>query len=181
MTRVAHCLCLAIVLAGCRDTQSPPVAEASLLPDTAEQMMIGASLVLTDNGVLRAQVRADTALTYDDNTRTELKKVTTTFHSTTGEQDAVLTSNQGTHLLRTGGMEARGNVLVTAKDGRVLATAHLKYDPARNEISSDSAFTLTEGERVTSGIGFVSNPEMSNMRILRSAQMSGTPVTIPKR
>jgi len=166
---------------GCRDAQSPPVADSSLLPDSAEQMMFGVSFVLTDQGIRRAEVRADTALTYEDNTRTELRVVRTIFYTPTGEQNAVLTSDRGTHRLRLGSMEARGHVVVVSEDGRTLETAHLKFDPTRNEISSDSAFTLTERERVTQGVGFVSNPEMTNMRILRAAQVSGTPVTIPKR
>ena len=40
---------------------------------------------------------------------------------------------------------------------------------------------LTEGERVTKGIGFVSNPDMTNMRILAAAQVTGTQVKIPRR
>ncbi|HEX9563673.1 MAG TPA: LPS export ABC transporter periplasmic protein LptC [Gemmatimonadaceae bacterium] len=165
----------------CRDVQSPPVTEGSVLPDSAEQMMFGVEFVLTDQGIRRAEVRADTALVYDDNTRTELRVVRTIFYTPGGEQNAVLTSNQGMHHLRLGSMEARGSVVVVSEDGRTLETPHLKFDPSRNEISSDSAFTLTEDERVTQGIGFVSNPEMSNMRILRAAQVSGTPVRIPKR
>jgi LPS export ABC transporter protein LptC len=172
---------VALALVACRDAQSPPVAAQPLLPDSAEQMFFRAHLVLTDNGVRRADVRADTALAYDANTRYELFRVTTTFYSAEGAQDAILTSDRGSHLLRTGAMEARGHVVVVSSDGRTLESPHLKFDPSRNEISSDSAFTLTEGERVTRGIGFVSNPEMTNMRILRGAQMSGTEVTIPPR
>jgi LPS export ABC transporter protein LptC len=170
-----------LLLVACRDSQSPPIAQQSLLPDSAEQMYFGVNLVLTDNGVRRAEVRSDTALAYDDNTRYELFRVTTRFYTTEGEQNAVLTSDQGTHLLRTGAMEARGHVVVVGSDGRTLESPHLKFDPARNEITSDSAFTMTEGERVTRGIGFVSNPEMTNMRILRGAQMSGTEVRIPPK
>lgn len=171
----------ALLATACRDAQSPPVADASLLPDSAEQMMFGAYLTLTHDGVRRADVRADTALTYEDNARTELRVVRTVFYTTEGEQNAVLTSDQGTHHLRLGWMEARGHVVVVSQDGRTLETPHLRFDPQRNEISSDSAFTLTEKERVTQGIGFVSNPEMTNMRILRAAQVSGAPVTIPRR
>lgn len=171
----------AAIAAACRDTQSPPVAETSVLPDSAEQMLHHISFLLTDQGVRRAEVFADTMLMYNDNTRTELRVVRTVFYTPAGEQDAILTSDQGTYLMRTGSMQARGHVVVVASDGRTLDTPELQYDPARNEITSDSAFTLTDKERVTKGIGFVSNPEMTNMRILRGAQLSGTEVTIPKR
>jgi LPS export ABC transporter protein LptC len=179
--RVALCAILAGVSAACGDTQGPPVASQALLPDSAEQLMIGVSFFLTDGGVRRVNVRADTLLTYDDNTREELRKVTATFFTPEGVQDAVLTADQGAHSSRLGTMEARGNVVVVSKDGEQLQSPHLRYDPSRNEISSDSAFTLTQGERVTKGIGFVSNPDMTNMRILAAAQVTGTRVKIPKR
>ena len=98
-----------------------------------------------------------------------------------GEEDAVLTALAGSHSNRLGTMEARGDVVVTTAEGERLTTAHLRYDPSRNEISSDSAFTLTEGTRVTKGVGFVSNPDMTNMRILAGAQVTGQDVRIPRQ
>jgi len=184
MTRAFRfALCVAAVggISACQDTQGPPVATEMLLPDSAEQMLFGVSLILTDGGVRRAIVKSDTLLTYDDNTRSELRKVTGTFFTVAGEQDAVLTSRQATHSSRLGTMEARGDVIVVAADGQRLSSPHLKYDPSRNEISSDSAFTLTQGARVTRGVGFVSNPDMTNMRILAGAQITGQDVRIPRR
>lgn len=184
MTRTAYialCVVVAGAISACGDAQGPPVASQSLLPDSAEQMLIGAKLILTEGGVRRATVEADTALMYDDNTREELRKVIARFYTPAGEQQAVLTSNQGSHNSRVGTMEARGNVLVVSSEGKRLESPQLKYDPNRNEISSDSAFTLTEGERVTKGVGFVSNPDMTNIRILAGAQVTGTEVKIPKR
>ena len=183
MTR-AFCLLLmsvAVVATACQDTQAPPVTQDMLLPDSAEQMAFGVSLILTDGGVRRAVVKTDTLLTYDDNTREELRKVNATFFSLAGEEDAVLTALAGSHSNRLGTMEARGDVVVSTAEGERLTTAHLRYDPSRNEISSDSAFTLTEGTRVTKGVGFVSNPDMTNMRILAGAQVTGQDVRIPRQ
>jgi LPS export ABC transporter protein LptC len=178
--RFALCSLASAALA-CGDTNAPPVASQALLPDSAEQLLIGVSFFLTDAGIRRANVRADTMVMYDDNTREQLFKVTATFFTPEGVQDAVLTAAQGAHNSRLGTMEARGNVVVVSKEGEKLESPHLKYDPSRNEISSDSAFTLTQGERVTKGVGFVSSPDMSNMRILAAAQVTGTQVKIPKR
>ena len=50
MTR-AFCLLLmsvAVVATACQDTQAPPVTQDMLLPDSAEQMAFGVSLILTD-------------------------------------------------------------------------------------------------------------------------------------
>ena len=184
MNRIAYlafCAGVAGAVSACGESQGPPVASHSLLPDSAEQLLHGVKLLLTEDGVRRATVEADTALMYDQSTREELRKVIARFYTPAGEQQAVLTSNQGSHNSRVGTMEARGNVLVISNDGKRLETPQLKYDPNRNEISSDSAFTLTEGERITKGVGFVSNPDMTNMRILAAAQITGTEVKIPKR
>lgn len=179
--RVAICTILVSVGAACGDTQGPPVIHRNLIPDSAEQILFNIELTLTDEGVRRAVIQSDTLLTYEDNTREELRKVTARFYSVAGEQEAILTSLQGAHNSRLGSMEARGNVIVISKEGKQLNSPHLKYDPNRNEISSDSAFTLTEGERVTKGVGFVSNPDMTNMRILAGAQVMGADVRIPRR
>ena len=184
MTRTAYialCALVAGAVSACDDSQGPPVASQALLPDSAQQMLHGAKLTLTEGGVRRATVESDTVLMYNDNTREELRIVTARFYTPAGEQQAVLTSNQGSHNSRVGTMEARGNVIVISSEGKRLESPQLKYDPNRNEISSDSAFTLTEGERVTKGVGFVSNPDMTNMRILAAAQVTGTEVKIPKR
>jgi hypothetical protein len=78
-------------------------------------------------------------------------------------------------------MEARGNVVVVSEDGRRLTTPQLRYDQARNEISSDSAFVLTEPGRRVEGVGFVSDPNMKNIRIAKTTSGSTGRVTIPNQ
>jgi LPS export ABC transporter protein LptC len=144
-------------------------------------MLFGVHFNLTDSGVRRAELQSDTALMYNENTRTELKRVVTTFFTLMGERDATLNARAGTYQIQIGSMEARGDVVVVSNDGRKLETQQLRYDPTRNEISSDSAFTLTTADGVVKGIGFVSDPNMKNIRILRGAKSFGRSVTIPKR
>ena len=151
------------------------------MPDSAQQMLFGVHFNLTDAGVRHGEVHSDTAYMYDENTRTELKHVDATFFSAAGERNATLTSKTGTYHVRVGSMEARGNVVVVSTDGRKLETPQLRYDPTRNEITSDSAFTLTTPENTVTGVGFVSDPNMRNIKILRAAKATGKSVTIPKR
>ena len=170
-----------VVMAACQEPKSPPVVQGVLLPDSAEQMMFGVRFKLTDAGVQRAELEADTALLYGQGTRTELKSVKTTFFTPTGEKNATLTAREGTYFLRLQSMEARGNVVVISADGKKLETPQLKFDPTRNEVSSDSAFVLTDPNGVSSGVGFVSDPDMTQIRVLRAARTTGRDVTIPKR
>jgi LPS export ABC transporter protein LptC len=167
------------VTSACSKTTAPPVAKKSALADSADQVMFGAHFNLTDKGLARAEMLADTAFFFDDNTRIELRKVETTFYTTSGARDAYLTSQRGTYNTRSGLMIARGDVVVITEEGRRLSTPHLKYDQATNEISSDSAFVLTEPGRRLEGIGFRSDPNMQNIQILKTKSGSTGTVTLP--
>jgi len=98
-----------------------------------------------------------------------LRVVRTTFFTETGVKDATLTSREGTYNVRSGNMEARGNVVVISEDGRRLETPQLRFDPGRNEISGDSAFVLTRPEDVLTGVGFVTDPNLTRIRINSAA------------
>jgi LPS export ABC transporter protein LptC len=158
---------LATVSGACSSKKQPPVAAHSPLADSADQVMYGARFNLTDKGLSRAQLQADTAYFFEDNTRIELENVHTTFFTATGASDAVLTSRRGTYNSRTSNMVARKNVVVVSEDGRRLTTAELMYSQLRNEISSDSAFVMTEPNRRVEGVGFRSDPNMKNIKILK--------------
>ena len=169
---------LAGALSGCRDRGAQPTITAAA-HDSADQTIFGVRTLLTDAGLMRAELHADTAYAYDDGTRFELRNVKTIFFTKTGARDAVLTSHEGTYRSRSNNMEARGNVVVVSEQGRRLETPVLRYDQTRNEISSDSAFVLTEPNRRLEGVGFVSDPDMTNVRILQSKAATTGAVTIP--
>jgi LPS export ABC transporter protein LptC len=163
----------------CTEKTAPPIASKSALADSADQVMFGAHFNLTDAGLARAEILADTAYFFDDNTRVELRKVEVTFYTTSGARDAYLTSKRGTYNNRTNLMIARGEVVVITEEGRRLATEELKYNQQSNEIASDSAFVLTEPGRRLEGIGFKSDPNMQNIQILKTKSGSTGAVTLP--
>ncbi len=162
-----------LALACGEDGTAPPRVSGSPMADSADQMMFGISTLLTDRGVLNAELESDTAFFFDENTRIELRVVKLTFHTRTGERNSVLTGREGTYNTRQSRMEARGNVVVVTEDGRRLTTEQLRYDQIRNEISSDSAFVLTEPGRRLEGIGFTSDPNMNNVRVNRLIEGQG--------
>jgi LPS export ABC transporter protein LptC len=164
---------LAIVAACGGEGTAPPRVSGSPMADSADQMMFGVSTLLTDRGVLNAELEADTAFFFDENTRIELRVIKLTFYTRTGERNSVLTGREGTYNTRQSRMEARGNVVVVSEDGRRLTTEQLRYDQVRNEISSDSAFVLTEPGRRLEGIGFTSDPNMNNVRVNRLIEGQG--------
>ena len=155
------------------DGTAPPRVSGSPMADSADQMMFGINTLLTNRGVMNAELEADTAFFFDENTRIELRVVKLTFYTRTGERNSVLTSREGTYNTRQSRMEARGTVVVVSEDGRRLTTEQLRYDQIRNEISSDSAFVLTEPGRRLEGIGFTSDPNMNNVRVNRLIEGEG--------
>lgn len=166
---VAWTISLAAGLVACGGDSSVAVKIRASAVDSADQVMFGARSLITRDGVVRAELFADTALFFDDNTRIEMRGVTTHFHNAIGEANTVLTSRYGTMNTRLNRMQARGQVDVKSKDGRRLQTLLLNYDQLRNVIFGDSAFVLTQpGGRRLEGVGFISDPDMRNVQVLHA-------------
>jgi LPS export ABC transporter protein LptC len=178
--RVAACAALVALAAACRDAQPPKTgATATGVDPMADQVVFGSRTLVTDGGLRRAEVFSDTALFYDDNTRMDMRIVRAIFYSSAGAKDAVLMARTGRYLTRDNVLEARGNVVINTIDGRRLVTEQIKYDSRVNQISSDSAFVLTEEGREASGVGFVSDPDMNNLRVLRASRAKARDVKVP--
>jgi LPS export ABC transporter protein LptC len=166
-------------VAGCSNTSSaPPVGTRNALADSAEQVMLNVRSLLTDHGIQRGEMFADSVYIFDDNTRFELRKVRTTFNTSTGVKDGTMTANRGRYNLRQQILEGFGNVVITTNDGKKLTSPHVRYSQLANEVSSDTTFTLVEPGRTVSGIGFRSDPQLTRYTILRGARGKGT-FTLP--
>lgn len=152
------------------------------LPPGAEQRIDGMRVVLTNQGVSRGVLLSDIAYTYDQSQggRLELERVNFTFFDSQGGPDGVLTSQQGTYSPNLQRLEVRGDVIINRIDGRRLTTPKLVYDQLRNQVMSDTTFTLAEPTRQISGIGFESDPRLTLFRCLRACKAIA-PVTIPGR
>ncbi len=172
-------LILCVAVAACNDAAEPPIAPANPLADSADQIMWNLSVALTDHGINRARLEADTAFFFDQSSRIEMRNVRTTFFDQLGKRSAVLTAREGTYTTRAGYTEARGNVVVVSEDGRHLTTEQLRYTPQTDQISSDSAFVLTEPTRRLQGIGFTSDPDMNNVRVHRLTGGEGGRINLP--
>ena len=178
--RAAFLLGALALAAACQKAAPPKTADSARSIDPlADQVVFGSRTVVTDRGLMRAEVFSDTSLFYDDNTRMEMRVVRALFFNSSGARDAVLTSRRGRYLTRDGVLEARGNVVITSADGRTLTSAMVRFDQRVNQIASDSAFVLTEGDREVAGIGFVSDPDMNNIRILRGSRAKAGAVKVP--
>lgn len=168
-----------LLTVGCK-TGTPVTATQAAL-DSADQVLIGMSHYVTDAGVLRARVRADTAFFFSGTQRAELRNVHVTFYDATGKATSTLTAREGTNYWRTGDMEARGNVVVVRdKDGGTMRTEVMYYNQVRNEVTSDRHFVFDSPDRHIEGEGFTSDPEFRNISAKRPTGRGGQ-FTLPNQ
>jgi len=166
-------------VAGCRRDQKAAVARVATTADSADQVMYKMGIILTDRGVQRADLSADTAYFFDENTRIELRVVSTTFFNKDGARSGVLTSRRGTYNTRANVMEARQNVVIVGVDGKRLMSPMVRFEQFRNQIVSDSPFVLIEGERRLEGIGFESDPQMLSVKVRKLSRGTGASIVLP--
>jgi len=180
---VRKALLLAIaLLCACKEEKGPPIAaNKQTIADSADQVLFGQRMLITDRGLNRAEIHSDTAYFFDENTRTEMRIVDGKFFNSQGLLDAVLTSRTGLYNQRLNSLEARGDVVITTIDGRRLETPFVRYDQRVNLVSSDSIFTLTDPDgRKLHGIGFTTDPDLNDLKVVKMLSAKAGPVVVPK-
>lgn len=161
--RAAACLAAVAFATACADPGARPGILAAAA-DTADQTLLGVRHYITRDGVQKSLVEADTAYYYEGSQSFELRVVKVTFYSEAGAPTSTLTAREGTYQTLTGAMEGRGAVVVRSTDGtRTLKSEKLDYDPAKNEISTDRAYTYDQGGNHLEGSGFTSDPNFQRM------------------
>ena len=176
-------LLLAIaLLCACKEEKGPPIAANKLtIADSADQVLYGQRMTITDRGLNRAEIHSDTAYFFDENTRTEMRVVDGVFFNSQGLRNAVLTSRTGLFNQRLNSLEARGDVVITTIDGRRLETPFVRYDQRLNLVSSDTTFKLTDPDgRVLRGIGFTTDPDLNDLKVVKMLSAKAGPVAVPK-
>ncbi|MEE8596165.1 MAG: hypothetical protein V3T25_09865, partial [Gemmatimonadota bacterium] len=115
-------------LAGCGGDDAAAVAGAELLELGAEQVAIDVRHILTSDGVLRAQLLADTAFFLNEESLVRFRGVRVHFFGDVGEEVSVLTADEGVVNLQTEDMEAKGRVVVVDREqSERLETETLEY------------------------------------------------------
>src|ERR1035437_1340622 len=179
-------LALALVAGACKEEKGPPIAAGKkTIADSADQLLYGQRMLITDRGLNRAEIHSDTAYFFDEHTRTDMRVGDAKFFTSQGLLDTVLTSRTGLYNQRLNSLEARGDralpVVITTIDGRRLETTYVRYDQRVNLISSDSMFTLTDPDgRVLHGIGFTTDPDLNNVHVVKQISGKAGAVVIPK-
>lgn len=153
----------ALSLAACKGAAAagPVAAETS-----SNQVTIGMNLKLSEAGVLKADLDADTAVTPEGQTKSQLKRVRLTFY-TPGKPPSHLTSRTGEYDQDSGMMTARGDVvLVTPGDKgmRTIRSQELHWDQRGDHVWSDLETTIVENGQTLISEGFTSNAAFTNVQ-----------------
>ncbi len=168
----------ALSVLSCEDTGVRPTTTVQAT-DSADQVLEGFSHYVTNDGVRRSRVEADTAFYYEPTQITELHKVKVVFFDIKGAEGSTLTAQRGTYRWQDGSMEATGNVLVVSPDGRRLSSESLRYDNATNQIMTDKQFSFDRGEEHLEGNSFRSDPDFKNVVTDRPRGVSGEGLLLP--
>lgn len=146
--------------------------------DQADQLLIHMSHQLLTSGVVRARVEADSAFLYSATQTADLRRVRVTFFDRLGHETSTLTAQTGTYDWRTGNMVGRGNVLVVTTDDRRLETQVLRYDQAKDSVSTELPFVFDAPDRHIEGEGFTSDPSFRDV-VAKRPHGTGGGFTLP--
>ena len=187
MTRaIKHAVGLAAVAAiaavatsaGCDGSRISADRQPRTAVDSAEQLMYNGRTIITANGIRRGEVSGDTVGTYDAITRFRFRPVEVRFSTPSGRPLAVGAAPEGEYTLATATLVISGNVtLVSDTSGRRITTQAVRYDAVKNQLSSNSSFSVTAGTRTLSGVGFTSDPGLFNVKCAARCVGSLAPVS----
>jgi LPS export ABC transporter protein LptC len=164
-----------LALSACRESSTPPVVAGQSAADSADQMLIGVTYVMTTNGISRGVLNADTAFVLDEQTRFDLRRTHVKFTTETGAPQGTMEANRGVYNQRTQILEGWGDVVVKLTDGRTLKSPHVTFNQLTHKVSSDTTYTLARANGDSqSGKGFLSNQAFTSFQCLANCKGDGT-------
>ena len=178
---VSLTVALSLALTACDSFTMPgrtPPAPRAALSDTA-QVAHGVGLVLTDGGMKRAEVRADSALFNEDVDHVELRAVRVIFLSEIGDTLGNATAPAATYDLRAQQVTLRGGATVIARSGQQLAAPRITYEATGNRLHGDTTYALTGPGGSRSGKSFETDPTLRNVRAPKPPAPAATPPKTP--
>jgi LPS export ABC transporter protein LptC len=160
-------LTLAGALGACNELQNTSIAD-EFAQGVDAPVLFGMVSYISINGVREGRVEADTAFTFADSAKVDLRGMRVVFYDESGVERATVVGARGEWNQDTNLMVARGDVeLLVYSDSSMIRSQEIHYDPNADRIWSDSATsrTLADGSE-TRGSAFESDIEFTNIRIL---------------
>lgn len=149
----------------CQTEVNGPGGATSEMEGLESPIVFGMVAFMTSSGVREGRIQADTAYTYADSSKVDLRGLTAVFFDDNGNDRATVTGREGEWDQASDRMFASGDVvLLVNSDGSKIESSELNYDPGIERVWSDSATvrTLADGT-VQSGSSFESDIDFTNV------------------
>jgi LPS export ABC transporter protein LptC len=155
---------VASLFAACSPAGVRPATE-SVVADSADQVMYRMSTKITNEGVLRSHVEADTAFMYQRSQTMDLRHFTAQLLDEKGNLKSTLTADRGLYITYSNKLDARGHVVVTTVDGQKIQSEHLIYDKQANQVTIDTAFVYDSKKGQLTGNCMKSDIDFTNVDV----------------
>jgi LPS export ABC transporter protein LptC len=177
--RISFAFAVALALTACKQGSQTELVKTGTAADTAEQVMYGVRAPVTQSGVKRGLLRADSMYVFNNQNRFDFFNGNVEFNNADGFPSGTMKGDKGRYDIPAQKLEGWGNVEVRLADGGVLRSSHLVYDQRTDKLTTEAAYTLTKNGQTTSGVGLDTDAKFKNYRCMAACDWSGA-VTIPK-
>jgi len=167
--------------ASCDGATVPGGGAGDLAEMPADQIAIDVRHVMTEEGVRKALLHADTAYLYQGTSEADLTGVRLVFFDEGGREAGELTSRTGNFDMRGNRMVSRGNVVLVIRDeqgeSRRIETEELHYDIPADRIWSDVETRMRHQGRTLRGTSFESDIGFQSVRVREARTEGGSPTS----
>ena len=152
-----------------------PISEMSSRDGMPDQESWGVTIVLTSEGLIRAKVRSGHLEKYNEKKFVLLdSSVMVDFFNEEQQHTSVLTSKTAEVDQASNDMKAMGNVVAVSDSGITLYSETLTWNSKNEKLHTKDNIMITTLEKDTLyGVGFESDSDMENWKILSPSGVTG--------
>ena len=161
-----------ILLLSCSNEPIENMPSRKGLPDQESWIV---NIILTDQGEIRAKVKAGHLEKYNEREFILLDgSVTVDFFDSNEQHTSTLNSNKAEVNQSSNDMKAIGNVVAVSDSGISLYSETLVWDSKNEKLRTKDSIMITTLDKDTLyGIGFESNSDLENWKIINPSGVTG--------
>ena len=151
------------------------ILEIPLNEESPDQESWDVTIILTNNGIMRAKIQSDHLEKFNDKAFVYLdSNIIIDFFDNKEIHTSLLTSKYAEVNQQSNNMKAEGNVIAVSDSGITLFSEILMWDADKEKLYTNERIMITTLEKDTLyGIGFESNADLENWKILNPSGVSG--------
>ena len=154
---------------------SDTVLELPFNNEIPDQESWDVTIILTDKGIMRAKIQSGHLEKYNEKSFVFLdKNVLVDFFDNEEDHTSILTSDYAEVNQKSNDMKASGNVIAISDSGITLYSDILIWNAEEEKLYTNEKIMITTLEKDTLyGVGFESNSNLENWKILNPSGVSG--------